>query len=138
MRTRQYGAPYWTGHDYAKKLVRLNGRFNVLDAYGGSHQFGSGPHVDAPYWPGWPVARDIRKNPDGPGGYLLDAYGGIWPVGGAPTIPGVPYFGRDRARGVVLLPGGGGTPCVTMSSREFRRRRQRPAGPQHVDPRPDG
>ena len=105
---RAGGAPYSLGNDYAKKLVRINGRFNVLDAFGGLHPFGSGPHVDSPYWPGWAVARDIRTNPDGPGGYLLDAYGGIWPVGGAPTLPGVPYFGRDRARGFVLLPGGRG------------------------------
>ena len=105
---RAGGAPYSLGNDYAKKLVRINGRFNVLDAFGGLHPFASGPHVDSPYWPGWAVARDIRTNPDGPGGYLLDAYGGIWPVGGAPTLPGVPYFGRDRARGFVLLPGGRG------------------------------
>ena len=61
-----------------------------------------------PYWPGWPIARDVRPNPSGAGGYILDGYGGVTPVGGAPSIAGTPYFGRDQARGLVVLAGGKG------------------------------
>ena len=99
---------YFPGADVARKLVRLNSRWHFLDIFGALHPLGSAPQIDAPYWPGWPVARDVRPNPDGRGGYVLDAFGGIWPVGGAPSLAGVPYFGRDEARGFVVLPGGRG------------------------------
>ena len=100
--------PYFPGNDVARKLVRFSSGWYVLDAYGALHPVGGSPHLRTPYWPGWPVARDVRPNPDGAGGYILDAFGGIWPVGGAPAIVGARYFGRDQARGLVVLAGGRG------------------------------
>ncbi len=100
--------PYFPGFDIARKLVHFTQGWYVLDAFGALHPMGGAKHLDGPYWPGWAIAKDVRPNPFGRGGYILDGFGGIWPVGGAPAISGVPYFGRDVARGLVLLSGGGG------------------------------
>jgi Uncharacterized protein potentially involved in peptidoglycan biosynthesis len=99
--------PYFFGNDVARKLVQLSSGWYVLDAFGALHPVGRATRIATPYWPGWPVARDVRPNPDGAGGYILDAYGGVWPVGGAPALA-TPYFGRDQARGLVVLSGGRG------------------------------
>lgn len=102
------GGPYFPGNDVARKLVHFAAGWYVLDAFGALHPVNGAPHLATPYWPGWPIARDVRPNPSGAGGYILDGYGGVSPVGGAPTIAGTPYFGRDQARGLVVLPGGKG------------------------------
>ncbi|MGZ6887061.1 MAG: N-acetylmuramoyl-L-alanine amidase [Acidimicrobiia bacterium] len=100
--------PYFPGFDVARKLVHFSSGWYVLDAYGALHSVGGAKRVNGPYWPGWAIARDVRPNPGGPGGYLLDGFGGVTPVGGAPPLTGIPYFGRDRAVGLVVLSGGRG------------------------------
>ena len=116
------GGPYWTGQDLARGVAILPGsRGVVVDAYGGIHGFtfadgpSSVPHATGgPYWPGWDIAVGIAVVPEGTGGFVLDGFGGLHPFaigsGPAPTIPsGVPTFGGlDRARGVALMPDGGG------------------------------
>ena len=97
--------PYFPGWDIARKLVQFSGGWYVLDAYGALHPMGGAARVQTPYWPGWAIARDVQANPDGSGGYILDGFGGIWPVGGAPALTATPYFGRDVARGFVVLAG---------------------------------
>ena len=82
----------------------------VLDGYGGLHPATTSsalPFRD--YWPGTDIARSLATFPDGSGGLVLDALGGLHPFGsalaagaGAPT--GSPYWGWDIARGVVLAP----------------------------------
>jgi hypothetical protein len=102
----QLGAgSYWPGWDIARKLVQFRSGWYVLDAFGALHPLGNAPGVAGPYWPGWAIARDVEANPDGNGGYLLDGFGGATPVGGAPPLSGSPYFGKDVAKGLVVLPG---------------------------------
>jgi aldose sugar dehydrogenase len=85
-----------------------------LDGWGGWHGFslGAGPvpaaPSDAPYWPGWDIARDVAFLTQ-TSGYVLDGWGGIHPFGGAPAVGGAGYWpGWDIARDVALLPNGQG------------------------------
>jgi hypothetical protein len=65
---------------------------------------------------GWDIARDIESAPDGNGYYILDGFGGVHEMGGAPPLAreGRPYFNIDIARdfeiygnGYLLLDGYG-------------------------------
>ena len=59
------------------------------------------------YWPGWDIARGVALDPAGAGGYVLDAFGGLHPFGGAPARAIASYWpGRDIARGVALIGNG--------------------------------
>ncbi len=93
----------------------------TLDGFGGLHRFavGAGARLgvprDAPYWPGWDIARGVAVKPDRRGGLELDGFGGLHPfrlgaTGVAPRRPsGAPYWpGWDIARGVALLANGSG------------------------------
>ena len=79
----------------------------VLDGYGGIHPFG-GAAIDtrnAPYWPGWDIARSLVVLPDASGGWVLDGWGGVHAIGSAPPLYGAPYWpGWDIARALVALP----------------------------------
>lgn len=55
-------------------------------------------------------ARGIALFPNGVGGYVVDATGGLHPFGGAPkrTKGGPAWPGQDRDRGVAIAPDGSG------------------------------
>lgn len=101
--------PYWWGWDIARSLLPVPGGAYLLDGYGGVHRIGSPPDPGpSPYWPGWDIARRLVARPGAPGAYVLDGYGGLHPIAGAPRLPDVPYYGRDRARDLVLVSDGSG------------------------------
>jgi hypothetical protein len=51
-------------------------------------------------------------DPGGPGGYVLDAFGGVHPFGGAPAVSVSGYWrGWDIARGVALMAHRSGGPA---------------------------
>ena len=103
------GGPYFAGNDVGAQAGALRAPVGTCSTPSArSTRVDGAPRVATPYWPGWPIARDVRPNPSGTGGYILDGYGGVTPVGGAPRIAGTPYFGRDQARGLVVLAGGKG------------------------------
>jgi SpoIID/LytB domain protein len=55
-----------------------------------------------------PLRRDVTAIEE-PAGYVLDAWGGLHPVGGTPAVTGAAYWpGRDVARRVVLRSDGAG------------------------------
>lgn len=64
------------------------------------------PGIDrtgAPYWRGWDIARGVALRHTGTGGYVLDAWGGLHPFGGAPPVtPGTYTPGNRFAVGVAL------------------------------------
>jgi len=87
----------------------------VLDNYGGLHPYGAPITITGnAYWAGWDVARDFAFMPDGSGGFVLDAFGGLHPfhVNGSTTAlaaQGTPYWaGKDLARRVVIFADGTG------------------------------
>jgi len=103
------GAPWWNGFDIARKLALFDQGAYVLDGFGGIHgTAGAPPITGGPWWNGWDIAKDLVPSPSGPGGYLLDGFGGVYPLAGAPPLHDPWYWGADRARGLVVLPGGGG------------------------------
>jgi hypothetical protein len=56
---------------------------------------------NAPYWRGWDIVRGIALRHSGSGGYVLDAWGGVHPFGGAPAL--VPsHYTRNRPFAVGL------------------------------------
>jgi uncharacterized protein YvpB len=77
----------------------------VLDGYGGLHPFGGASitTTNAPYWPGWDIARAIAVRPDGGGGWTLDGWGGIhaWGAAQPVSMPGY-WTGWDIARDMVM------------------------------------
>lgn len=109
----QGGAPVTVpqGPNYIGRVIRLDstGRNGFeMDSWGGLHPIGNQPGaVNAPYWPGWLIARDLALSPDGKQGMTLDGYGGIhmWGTGSNPA-PGpavaAPYFGWDVAVEIVV------------------------------------
>jgi hypothetical protein len=103
------GGARWPGFDIARKLVLVPGGAEVLDGYGGIHPTSGVPalHIGG-YWRGWDIARDFVPAATGTGFYVLDGLGGVWPTGGAPGLH-APYFRRNVARSLLLVPGGGYT-----------------------------
>ncbi len=102
------GGPYF-GFDIARSIaVAPDGKgFAVLDGFGGFHRYGSAPKVSGlPYWQGWDIAKSISYRPGG-GAYLLDGFGTVWPLGGAPKYKS-PYFGWNIARDLTVWPDGKG------------------------------
>ena len=108
---------YWSGNDVARRVaLRPDGTGYVMDAFGGLHPFGTeaaptpARPSGGPYWPDWPIARDVVLLPgEGSAGYVLDAFGALHPFGGAPAARTNGYWpGQDVARRVVLAPGGTG------------------------------
>ena len=62
----------------------------------------SSPPATHPRW-SWAAARDLAANPAGSGGWVLDAYGGLSPFGGAPELAVSAYWrGWDVARAVAV------------------------------------
>jgi len=55
-------------------------------------------------------SKDANGILDGRQGYLLDAYGGLHPWGGAPVLTGAPSFVRNVARGLEIHYGANGQP----------------------------
>ncbi len=56
----------------------------------------------------WNIVRGIAVMPGGQGGFVLDGYGGVHPIGNAPAPAGVTtsWPGFDIARGIALAPNG--------------------------------
>jgi len=110
---------YWPGWKIARVGRALPGSVPqsgaTLDGWGGLHSYGA-PISFAwnPYWPGWDIARDFAFMPDGSGGYILDAFGGLhqFSVNGKPLPPPVNidgyWPGWDIARRVVIFSDGTG------------------------------
>jgi len=75
------------------------------------HQWGDAAPLSSaeyPYWPDLDMARTIipyMLDPNG-AGYVLDAWGGVHPIGSAPRVVSQSwYWGVDIARGMALSPG---------------------------------
>ncbi len=103
----------WFGWDIARSItVAPDGKgFGVLDGFGGFHRFGSAPRLRGlPYWPGWDIAKSVAYRPGG-GGYMLDGFGIVWSVSGAPNY-GSPAFGWNIARDITPWPNGKGYAIV--------------------------
>ena len=107
-----YGAPQFPG-DLARDIAAMpdgNG-YIILDAFGGTHRYGSAvfslANVGGPYWPGWDIARSIAVTPDGRGFTVLDGYGGRHSFGTAPQRRSGPYWpGWDIAKSIGYRPDG--------------------------------
>lgn len=66
------------------------------------------PPAQGPSWPGWNVGRGVATRAAG-GGYELDAFGGVHPFGGAPSVATTGYWsGWDITRGIALNADGSG------------------------------
>jgi hypothetical protein len=129
---------YWPGWDIARKMARAPGGAYVLTGWGSVFRASQGASRPAalgggPYWPGWDIARDIEVRSGVPGAYVLDGFGGVYALGGAPAVGG-PYFGRDVAVGLSFVsgrPGGwvadrlggispfGGAPALSRAGTPF-------------------
>lgn len=102
---------FWNGWDIAHDFALIPGTHSgyVMDGFGGLHSFAPPLEGQPPafqgtaYWPNWDIARGIWLLPSStlaqPKGYLLDGYGGIHPLGGAPAVSPTPFWdGKDIAR----------------------------------------
>ncbi len=104
---------------WASKMVRPYAGGYVVEGSGVADPVGVGgrtpsPISDGPLFPG-DLARGIAIVPEGTGGYILDAFGGLhrFRIGATsplpPTATGAPYWlGWDIARGVATSTNGGG------------------------------
>lgn len=110
---------YWPGWQIARAARALPGGIPdtgaVLDGWGGLNPYGATLNLKtSAYWPHWDIARDFSFLPDGSGGYVLDAYGGLHPfsVNGKPMPPAAAidgyWPGWDIARKVVIFSDGTG------------------------------
>ncbi|HNT36794.1 MAG TPA: carboxypeptidase-like regulatory domain-containing protein, partial [bacterium] len=105
------------GWDIVRQLILAPQGHYVLDGFGILHAFDGAPKLESTVLPE-PVAQAFALAPDGRGGYILDRFGGIHPVGDVEPVVG-PYFGWDIARDLVLnedgsfyvLDGYGGIHC---------------------------
>jgi hypothetical protein len=75
---------YWPGWQIARSVKALPGAVPqsgaVLDSFGGLHSYGAAITLKTTaYWSGWDIARDFAFLPNGTGGYVLDAWGGLHP-----------------------------------------------------------
>jgi hypothetical protein len=84
--------------------------FDTLDVFGGLHSVVGTSTAPAGQGFGFNIARGYAPLPGTTNeGYVLDGWGGIHPVGGAPTRGGGPYWrGWDIARGIALRADGSG------------------------------
>ena len=80
----------------------------TLDGYGSLHwtstDTGASPNLPLADYFGWDIARGFALFTDGKGGYMLDGFGGLHPIGTALPITGADYFGFDIARAIALAP----------------------------------
>ena len=105
---------YWSGWRIARD-IQVNpaspSSGYVLDGFGGLHAFGGAPKANITgYWPGGDQARSFAFLPNGTGGYVVDAGGGVWPfaVGSNPLPPALARqtpIERPNAQGVLLKNG---------------------------------
>ncbi len=88
----------------------------TLDGWGGLHAFGTSASAvtitNAPYWPGWDIARGVAFSGRG-WGVVADGWGGLHTflagAGSAPVITSNAYWRAwDIVRGVALMPDGSG------------------------------
>jgi hypothetical protein len=114
----------------ASLTTPFHGLYGV-DGSGNLRPGSSPPLSTVGRWPGWNIVRGIAVAPGGLGGYMVDAYGGVWPFGNAPGVTMSGYWGGwDIVRGIAVRPDGhsgyvldgyggvwpfGGAPGVTMS-----------------------
>src|SRR5207302_2076088 len=90
----------------AQTTVPFAGLFGV-DGTGALHYGSSPPLPVSGSWPRANVVRGIGTSPGGQGGYVLDAFGGVWPFGNAPGVSMTGYWrGWDIARGIAVRPDG--------------------------------
>ena len=121
---------YWPGWDIAHSIALVAGGRSgyVMDGYGGLHPVaprGSAlpPMIGgAAYWPGWDIARSITTwtaAPAGsPGGWTLDAYGGLHSFGSAPSVPtSAAWPGWQIARGSAGAGSGSGSATPPLTGR---------------------
>jgi uncharacterized protein YvpB len=117
-------APQWPGWNIARAVALLPDGTGgwTLDGFGGVHNWGSAPSIDAPtyssdpgarasaYWLNWDIARALVILPDHVSGYELDGYGGMHPFGPEATDFGQPVYwsGWDIARGLDISVNGAG------------------------------
>jgi spore germination protein YaaH len=80
-----------------------------LDGFGTLHP-GSSPSLPGSgMFPTWNIDRGLSVEASGPGGLMLDGWGGLHPFGDSPSAASQAYWpGWDIARAVATLPGGGG------------------------------
>jgi hypothetical protein len=87
----------------------------VLDGYGALHAFAVGtsampPNImNASYWAGWAIARDVALAPGSTAasvaGVTLDGWGGVHPFGSAGAVTSMAYWPHwDIARAVRFSP----------------------------------
>src|SRR5487761_400341 len=77
----------------------------AVDGNGLLHAGSSPPLPVSGHWPGWDVVRGIALDPDGLGGQVVAAFGGIHGFGNAPFIPTASYWpGWDIVRGIAVTP----------------------------------
>src|SRR5690242_11330924 len=81
-------------------------RLYVLDGHGDVYPVGDAPVLKTrTTWPNKDVAYSLALFPDGSGGYVLNAWGGLDPVGTAPSVDsGLSAMGFGVVRQVVLAP----------------------------------
>ena len=73
-----------------------------VDVYGTLHPGDSPPLATTAQW-SWPIARGIALTTTAAGGYVLDGFGGVHPVGNAPAATVSAYWpGWDIARGIAV------------------------------------
>jgi len=116
------------GHDYRMRTSALNHAGNASDPGEQSSRSADRaaalgeldrvalplPAAPAGRVPTWSLARAEVRAPADIGGYVLDAWGGILPVGGAPPLS-LPRYepGTEWAADLLLLPEGGGYVVTT-------------------------
>jgi uncharacterized protein YkwD len=82
------------------------GQMQAISRTGDLSALSSSP-LGGPQWSN-DVVRGFAARPGG-GGYVLDDFGGVYAVGGAPALPNSSYWpGWDIARGLALNPDGSG------------------------------
>jgi len=54
-------------------------------------------HTGAPYWHDWDIARGVMLQHVNSGGYVVNAWGGLHPFGGAPALMPRPPYGPGLA-----------------------------------------
>lgn len=81
---------------------------HVVDINGGLHPFGGAAPATGGSYSFSRQARDAIARPDGRGGYVLDGFGNIANINGAPALGVTPSFSFNIARSIALTPSGAG------------------------------